>query len=225
MTIEDPIEYQVTGVGQMQVQPKIGLTFAAGLRSILRQDPDIVMIGEIRDLETAEIAIQASLTGHLVFATLHTNDALSSINRLQDMGVEPYLIASSLVMVQAQRLVRRLCPHCKAAKVPDAKDFEVLEVTADVFAGVTEIYEAVGCDQCMQTGFIGRIAIYEIATVSDNLRNAIHEGKGLLQMRKISRREGMKTLRGDGARHVARGITTVDEVLRVTRSDVEAIEA
>ena len=225
MTIEDPIEYQVEGVGQMQVQPKIGLDFAAGLRSILRQDPDIVMIGEIRDIETGEIAIQASLTGHLVFATLHTNDALSAIVRLQDMGVEPYLVASSLVMVQAQRLVRRLCPDCREARALSDADIKALEIDAAMVADVREVYEAKGCEQCMHTGFIGRVAIYEIAMVSDTLRHAIHEGKGILQLRKIAKKEGMKTLRADGARHVIKGITTVDEVLRVTRSDVEVIEA
>ncbi|MDX8406119.1 MAG: ATPase, T2SS/T4P/T4SS family, partial [Mariprofundus sp.] len=146
MTIEDPIEYQIDGVGQMQVQPKIGVSFATGLRSILRQDPDIVMIGEIRDLETAEIAIQASLTGHLVFATLHTNDALSAIVRLQDMGLEPYLVASSLTLVQAQRLVRRLCPHCRKACQPTADDWRLLESDPAKFIGVEQIYMAEGCD-------------------------------------------------------------------------------
>jgi len=218
MTIEDPIEYQIKGVGQMQVQPKIGLDFASGLRSILRQDPDIVMIGEIRDLETAEIAIQASLTGHLVFATLHTNDALSAIVRLQDMGVEPYLVASSLMMVQAQRLVRRLCPHCKQARAVRDDDWQVLEV-----AGVydkSELFEAVGCEYCMQTGFIGRIAVYEMLRVSEAMRNAIHDGKGLPALRRLAKKEQMLTLRQDGARHVAAGMTTVEEVLRVSTEGV-----
>jgi len=218
MTIEDPIEYQVQGVGQMQVQPKIGLTFASGLRSILRQDPDIVMIGEIRDLETAEIAIQASLTGHLVFATLHTNDALSAIVRLQDMGVEPYLVASSLVMVQAQRLVRRLCPHCKQPRDIATSDWQVLE--SEPLSHVTQIYEAVGCDHCMQTGFIGRIAIYEVVGISEAVRNAIHEGKGLPTLRRLAKQESLVTLRQDGARHVAAGTTTIEEVLRVSTEGV-----
>jgi len=220
MTIEDPIEYQLEGVGQMQVQQKIGLSFASGLRSILRQDPDIVMIGEIRDLETAEIAIQASLTGHLVFATLHTNDSLSAIVRLQDMGVEPYLVASSLTLVQAQRLVRRLCPHCRKPKAVSDTDWKVLDMQQADFADVETIYEAAGCDECMQTGYKGRVAIYEMTLISEAMRNLIHEGKNLQAARKQAKREGMLTLRQDGARHVALGVTTVDEVLRVTLEDV-----
>ena len=214
MTIEDPIEYQVQGVGQMQVQPKIGLDFASGLRSILRQDPDIVMIGEIRDLETAEIAIQASLTGHLVFATLHTNDALSAVVRLQDMGVEPYLVASSLNMVQAQRLVRRLCPHCKQQRSATERDWQTLESTSQ--DQPEYIYDAAGCDHCMHTGFQGRISIYEMLTISDAMRNAIHEGKGLPSLRRLACQEQLVTLRQDGARHVAAGTTTLEEVLRVS---------
>lgn len=217
MTIEDPIEYQVQGVGQMQVQPKIGLDFASGLRSILRQDPDIVMIGEIRDLETAEIAIQASLTGHLVFATLHTNDALSAIVRLQDMGVEPYLVASSLMMVQAQRLVRRLCPHCKQARAIRDDDSTILEME-DI--PVVDIFEAVGCERCMHTGFIGRIAIYEMLNISESIRNAIHDSKGLPALRRLAKKERMVTLRQDGARHVIAGKTTVEEILRVSTEGV-----
>lgn len=224
MTIEDPIEYQIEGVGQMQVQPKIGVTFAAGLRSILRQDPDIVMIGEIRDLETAEIAIQASLTGHLVFATLHTNDALSAILRLQDMGLEPYLVASSLNMVQAQRLVRRLCPHCRQQRPVTPEDWAMLEVKPGDYPDVIHIYDAKGCDQCMGTGYAGRIAIYEMARVSDSMRNAIHEGKGLPAMRRIAKKEHMVTLRQDVARHVAAGVTSIEEVLRVTMEEVVAVE-
>ncbi len=225
MTIEDPIEYQIEGVAQMQVQPKIGVSFAAGLRSILRQDPDIVMIGEIRDLETAEIAIQASLTGHLVFATLHTNDALSAIVRLQDMGIEPYLVASSLTMVQAQRLVRRLCPHCRSARPATKEDWQLLEAEAEEFAGVKEIHVATGCEQCMGTGYIGRVAIYEMTRISDAMRNAIHEGKGLPAMRRLARQERMVTLRRDGARHVAAGVTSIDEVLRVSLEDMVVLEA
>ncbi len=224
MTIEDPIEYQLGGVAQMQVQPKIGVDFAAGLRSILRQDPDIVMIGEIRDLETAEIAIQASLTGHLVLATLHTNDALSAIVRLQDMGVEPYLVASSLVMVQAQRLVRRLCEHCKTVRPLTDDDMRALEIKQEAFSGVFELYDARGCDHCMQTGFLGRVAIYEMAMISDAMRNAIHHGKGLPAMRKIAHKEGMKSLRQSGARHVLAGITTVDEVVRVSQEEMMVVE-
>ncbi len=219
LTIEDPIEYQLDGVGQMQVQPKIGLTFAAGLRSMLRQDPDIVMIGEMRDLETAEIAIQASLTGHLVLSTLHTNDALSSIMRLQDMGVEPYLVASSLLMVQAQRLVRRLCPHCRIAREAKESDWKVLDVDPSAFSAVEKLYIANGCEHCMQTGYLGRVGIFELCRISDALRNLIHDGKGLPALRRQARKEGIASLLQDGARHVAAGITSVDEVLRVTRQD------
>ncbi len=224
MTIEDPIEYQLAGVAQMQVRSKIGVNFATGLRAILRQDPDIVMIGEIRDLETAEIAIQASLTGHLVFSTLHTNDALSAIARLEDMGVEPYLLASSLVMVQAQRLVRRLCPHCKETEAVTADVLRALDVPAYLFDGVSHIYAAQGCEQCMMTGYMGRLAIYEMVWVSNTLREAIHEGEGLLKLRSIAQQDDMPTLRHDGARHIAAGLTTVDEVLRVSKQDVDVVD-
>ena len=220
MTIEDPIEYQLEGVGQMQVQPKIGVTFAAGLRSILRQDPDIVMIGEIRDLETAEIAIQASLTGHMVFATLHTNDALSAIVRLQDMGVEPYLVASSLVMAQAQRLVRRLCPHCKTPREPLAGEWETLDISSESMAETTVVYDAHGCEHCLNTGYVGRVAIYELMPITQAIRNAIHDGKGLPALRRLAAKEGAISLRQDGARHIASGVTTFDEVLMATRADV-----
>ncbi len=220
MTIEDPIEYQLEGVGQMQVQPKIGVTFAAGLRSILRQDPDIVMIGEIRDLETAEIAIQASLTGHMVFATLHTNDALSAVVRLQDMGVEPYLVASSLVMAQAQRLVRRLCEECKKPREVHEGEWETLDVSSRSMKETTVVYDACGCDACLNTGYIGRVAIYELIPITQSIRNAIHDGKGLPALRRISAKEGATSLRQDGARHIASGVTTFDEVLMATRADV-----
>jgi len=225
MTIEDPIEYQLASVAQMQVQPKIGLNFSTGLRSILRQDPDIVMIGEIRDLETAEIAIQASLTGHLVFATLHTNDALSAAIRLQDMGVEPYLLASSLMMVQAQRLIRRICPHCHTPRASTAEDAKVLEVGVDELPVGTTIYEPSSCERCMHTGFIGRIAIYEIFLITEALRNAIHGGLGWTELRHIAKQQGMRSLRQDGARHVYAGVSSVDEVLRVSSEEVIEVEA
>ncbi|MDQ6989740.1 MAG: ATPase, T2SS/T4P/T4SS family, partial [Mariprofundaceae bacterium] len=220
MTIEDPIEYQLEGVGQMQVQPKIGVTFSAGLRSILRQDPDIIMIGEIRDLETAEIAIQASLTGHMVFATLHTNDALSAIVRLQDMGVEPYLVASSLVMAQAQRLVRRLCEHCKMPRAVQSEEWQSLDVAAATMSDCSQVYDAKGCEHCLDTGYIGRVAIYELMPISQAMRSAIHDGVGLPQMRKLAMQAGAVTLRQDGARHIAAGVTSFDEVLMATRADV-----
>lgn len=224
MTIEDPIEYQLEGVGQMQVRPKIGVDFAAGLRSILRQDPDIVMIGEIRDLETAEIATQASLTGHLVLATLHTNDALSAIMRLQDMGVEPFLVASSLIMVQAQRLVRRLCMHCRVSRAPTAADWQALGADPRHYSEVEHIYDAVGCDTCMHTGFRGRVAIYEMTSISEEMRQLIHDSAGLLAMKNLARKEGMMNLRQDGVRHVVAGVTTVDEVIRVSRQESVVLE-
>ncbi|MFQ5518983.1 MAG: GspE/PulE family protein, partial [Mariprofundus sp.] len=177
------------------------------------------MIGEIRDLETAEIAIQASLTGHLVLATLHTNDALSAILRLQDMGLEPYLVASSLTMVQAQRLVRRLCPQCKQPRAVNDEDWRMLEVSGKNFEAVASVYDAKGCDACMGTGYSGRVAIYEMTRISDAMRNAIHDGKGLPAMRRLAKKEAMDSLRQDGARHVAAGVTTVDEVLRVTMEE------
>jgi type II secretory ATPase GspE/PulE/Tfp pilus assembly ATPase PilB-like protein len=183
------------------------------------------MIGEIRDLETAKIAIQASLTGHLVFATLHTNDALSAIVRLQDMGVEPYLVASSLVMAQAQRLVRRLCEHCKSPRSITDDDRQALEIEGNGYSDDSELYEACGCDHCMHTGFLGRVAIYEMAIISDAMRNAIHHSKGLPALRRIARKEGMKSLRQDGARHVLAGVTTVDEVVRVSQEEMMVVEA
>lgn len=225
LTIEDPIEYQLDGVGQMQAQPKIGVTFAAGLRSILRQDPDVVMVGEIRDLETAEIAVQASLTGHLVFSTLHTNDALSAIVRLQDMGIESYLIASSLVMVQAQRLVRKLCPDCKKCRELDGSDIKVLGLSNGVMQEGDNVYDATGCDHCMDTGYYGRIGVYESILISDVMRQAVQDGKGLPTLRKIAAKEQMYTLRQDGVRHVKAGVTSIDEVLRVSRMDYEVVEA
>jgi len=225
LTIEDPIEYKLDGVGQMQVQARTGLTFAKGLRSILRQDPDIMMVGEIRDLETAEIAIQASLTGHLVFSTLHTNDALSSIGRMQDMGVEPYLVASSLIMVQAQRLVRVLCPHCKQERQPHVEDWQALGVDAGNYAEVGCLYTAAGCERCMGTGYHGRIGIFEMVMVSDEMREAIHNNAGLPALRRLAAKAGVQTLRQDAARHVATGITSVDEALRVTRETSVVVQA
>jgi len=222
LTIEDPVEYQLEHVGQMQVQPKIGLTFASGLRSILRQDPDIIMIGEIRDLETAEIAIQASLTGHMVLSTLHTNDALSAIVRLRDMGVDAYLIASSLAMVQAQRLVRKLCPDCKQCRPPQGDELSALELSQGV--KVETVCEPVGCDSCLHTGYKGRIGIFEMVPVSEPLRQVIHDGAGLPKLRQLAKQEGMLSLRQDGARHVAAGETSIDEVLRVTRSDEVVVQ-
>ncbi|HVM62790.1 MAG TPA: GspE/PulE family protein [Verrucomicrobiae bacterium] len=213
ITIEDPVEYQLKGVNQIQVSEKAGLTFARGLRSILRHDPDVILIGEIRDQETAQIAVQASLTGHLVFSTLHTNDAPGALTRLVDMGVEPYLVASSLEAVLAQRLVRVLCTHCKEEdRSPAAQAFKVrLGIPADV-----PIYRSVGCRECRNTGFHGRHAIFEWMDTDEEIRRLILTNASSDQLRDAARRKGMRTLAEDGWRLVQRGITTVEEVLSVT---------
>jgi general secretion pathway protein E/type IV pilus assembly protein PilB len=215
ITIEDPVEYQLKGVNQIQVNEKSGLTFARGLRSILRHDPDVILIGEIRDAETAQIAVQASLTGHLVFSTLHTNDAPGALTRLVDMGVEPYLVASSLEAVLAQRLVRVLCKHCKQ---PDnsgtAQAFKVkLGIPAE-----TTIYKSVGCRECRNTGFFGRHAIFEWMDTDENIRRLILENASTDLISAAARKGGMRTLAEDGWRLVAAGVTTVEEVLSVTTS-------
>lgn len=207
MTVEDPVEYHLDGVGQTQVNARIDMSFAKALRAILRQDPDVVMIGEIRDLETAQIAVQASLTGHLVLATLHTNDAASAITRLTDMGVEPFLLASSLLGVMAQRLVRRLCPHCKSPH-PLALDDEPATVH----------YRAVGCPACGGHGYRGRYGVYEFLTVDDTLQKLIHDRASEAELRGHALSCGMRSLRDDGLRWVRAGETSVEEILRVTRS-------
>ena len=213
ITIEDPVEYQLKGVNQIQVSEKSGLTFARGLRSILRHDPDVVLIGEIRDQETAQIAVQASLTGHLVFSTLHTNDAAGALTRLVDMGVEPYLVASSLEAVLAQRLVRLLCPHCKQVDTtPEARDYKLkIGIKPDV-----KVYRAVGCRECRQTGYHGRRAIFEWMDSSSEIRSLILKNSSSDAIRESARRAGMKTLAEDGRRLVEQGITTIEEVLSVT---------
>jgi general secretion pathway protein E/type IV pilus assembly protein PilB len=213
ITIEDPVEYQLKGVNQIQVSEKSGLTFARGLRSILRHDPDVVLIGEIRDQETAQIAVQASLTGHLVFSTLHTNDAPGAVTRLVDMGVEPYLVASSLEAVLAQRLVRVLCKHCKE---PDnAPTAQALKEKIGIPANAV-IYKSVGCRECRNTGFFGRQAIFEWMDSDSEIRQLVLKGASSDQIRDAARRQGMKTLAEDGWRLVRMGLTTVEEVLSVT---------
>ncbi|MFM8334372.1 MAG: GspE/PulE family protein, partial [Opitutaceae bacterium] len=213
VTIEDPIEYQLKGVNQIQVSEKSGLTFARGLRSILRHDPDVILIGEIRDQETAQIAVQASLTGHLVFSTLHTNDAPGALTRLVDMGVEPYLVASSLEAVLAQRLVRLLCPKCKAVDdSPAARTYKVrLGIPAD-----SVIYKSVGCRDCRGTGFHGRQAIFEWMDTNNEIRQLILRNGSTDLIRDAARRAGMTTLAEDGRRLVREGSTTIEEVLSVT---------
>jgi general secretion pathway protein E len=217
ITIEDPIEYQMDGVGQIQVNPKIDLTFAAGLRSIVRQDPDVILIGEIRDRETAEIAIQSSLTGHLVFSTLHTNDAASAVTRLIDMGIEPFLVTSSVIAIIAQRLVRVLCPHCKEVYVPDKESLTNLGLEKSVLKNNT-FYRKKGCNLCMQTGFRGRTAIFEIMIVDDEIKRLILKTSDANQINELALKQGMITLQKDGILKVMKGITTAEEVLRVTRS-------
>ncbi len=213
VTIEDPVEYQLKGVNQIQVSEKSGLTFARGLRSILRHDPDVILIGEIRDQETAQIAVQASLTGHLVFSTLHTNDAAGALTRLVDMGVEPYLVASSLEAVLAQRLIRLLCPHCKA--VDDSPTARTYKARIGIPAAAV-IYKAVGCRECRHTGFHGRRAIFEWMDSSNEIRQLILKNASTDAIRESARRAGMTTLAEDGRRLVAEGVTTIEEVLSVT---------
>jgi general secretion pathway protein E/type IV pilus assembly protein PilB len=213
ITIEDPIEYQLKGVNQIQVNEKSGLTFARGLRSILRHDPDVILIGEIRDHETAQIAVQASLTGHLVFSTLHTNDAAGAITRLVDMGVEPYLVASSLEAVLAQRLVRLLCPHCKA--VDDTPIAAAYRTRVGIPPSVT-IYRAVGCRECRQTGYFGRRAIFEWMDTNSEIRELMLKNGSTDAIRDAACRAGMTTLADDGARLVKAGVTTIEEVMSVT---------
>jgi len=213
ITVEDPVEYQLKGVNQIQVNEKSGLTFSRGLRSILRHDPDVILIGEIRDAETAQIAVQASLTGHLVFSTLHTNDAPGALTRLVDMGVEPYLVASSLEAVLAQRLVRVLCPHCK--QVDNSATAQAFKVKLGIPADTT-IYKSIGCRECRNTGFFGRHAIFEWMDTDEEIRQLILKSSSTDQIRAAARKAGMRTLAEDGWRLVAAGVTTVEEVLSVT---------
>jgi len=215
ITIEDPVEYQLKGISQIQVNPKIDLTFARGLRSIVRQDPDVILVGEIRDHETAEIAIQSSLTGHLVFSTLHTNDSASAITRLVDIGVEPFLISSAVSAVIAQRLVRVLCDHCKEAYKPDMA-LQTLGVRPDRLSKYT-FYRAKGCDQCFHTGYRGRIGIFEILMMGYKLKTLIQHTFDSFQIKQEALKLGLVTLRRDGIEKVLRGITTIEEVVRVTQ--------
>jgi len=216
LTVEDPVEYQLKGVNQIPVKPEIGLSFATGLRHIVRQDPDVILVGEIRDLETVDIAIQAALTGHMVFSTLHTNDAPGAIPRLQDMGAEPYLIASVLEGVLAQRLVRRICQACRTPETPSAADIEALGVEAP--PGVT-LYRGLGCDECRNTGYRGRTAIYELFTITEDVRSLILRRASSREIRRLAVEAGMTTLRMDGWSRACEGVTTVEEVLRVTQED------
>lgn len=219
ITIEDPVEYQLPGIGQIQVNPKINLTFANGLRSIVRQDPDIILVGEMRDLETAEIAIQASLTGHLVFSTLHTNDAAGAITRLVDMGVEPYLVSSSVVGIMAQRLVRQICPHCRESYKPRGEALRGIGLKISDVPG-SKLYRGRGCEKCFHSGYMGRTGIFEIMLMDDDIRRMIVERTETGIIKKAALGKGMLNLRMDGARKAAEGITTIDEVIRVTQEDI-----
>jgi general secretion pathway protein E len=219
LTIEDPVEQRINGIGQVQVNNKIGLTFAAGLRAFLRQDPEIIMVGEIRDQETAELAIQASLTGHLVLSTLHTNDSAGAFPRLIDMNVEPFLIATSIIGVIAQRLVRVLCPHCKAPHTPSAFEMESLGLTPAQLEGA-RICKAMGCEKCNQKGYMGRTAIGELLVVNDEVRSLILQRKDGNTIRKLALAKGMKTFREHGIQKVLAGITTIEEVLTNTQLDL-----
>lgn len=215
LTVEDPIEYDLVGIGQTQVNNKIEMTFAKGLRAMLRQDPDVVMVGEIRDLETAQIAIQASLTGHLVLSTLHTNSAIGAITRLDDMGVEPFLLASSLTAVLAQRLIRLLCKHCKTEVVASASQCSILGLPQD---SPPKLYQPVGCENCRQTGYSGRSGVYELIVIDETLRTMIHDRIAEQDMRKYARTLFF-SLRQDGYGRVLKGDTSLEEILRVTNED------
>jgi general secretion pathway protein E len=215
LTVEDPIEYNLEGIGQTQVNSKADMTFARGLRAMLRQDPDVVMVGEIRDRETAEIAVQASLTGHLVLSTLHTNSAVGAITRLRDMGIEPFLLASSMLGILAQRLVRVLCDECKTPYQPSAREREVLELSDDT---TVKLFHAVGCPQCNETGYKGRTGIYELLPINETVRQLIHTEAAeetILQ----AMRPQYPSIRHDGRRCVLAGMTTLEEVLRVTQEE------
>jgi type IV pilus assembly protein PilB len=218
MTAEDPVEFNIKGINQVQIRENIGLTFAAALRSFLRQDPDVIMVGEIRDFETAEIAVKAALTGHLVLSTLHTNDAPSAITRLLNMGIEPFLVASSAILILAQRLLRRICAHCKAELVVPAEALIDVGLTPEQAVSLA-CYKGNGCEVCSGTGYKGRIAIYEVMTVSPDLRDIVLRGGSALEIKRGAIQDGMRTLRMSGLEKLKEGITTIEEVLRVTFKD------
>ena len=218
MTVEDPIEYQLEGISQMQVASKKGVTFVNALRHVLRQDPDVIMVGEVRDAETARMAIQSSLTGHLVFSTLHTNDSAGAISRLLDLGVEPYLVSSSLIAIMAQRLLRRVCPDCKKEYKPTTR--ELRDLGLGDLPSQAQFYIGTGCDKCFQTGYRGRTGIYELMLISEEIQNLIYQRTSAGAIKKVSLDAGLQTLRMDGTRKVLAGITTISEVLRVTQADV-----
>lgn len=222
MTLEDPVEYKLAGISQVQVKPAIGLTFAAGLRSFLRQDPDVILVGEVRDNETAEACLKAALTGHLVLSTLHTNEALGAVPRLIDMGMEPFLLASSLALVAAQRLVRILCPYCKVPHIPDPSTLQRIIKEGHLNPhdqNSWTFFKSVGCPKCFGTGFMGRRAIYEVYRMTEEMRNIIYKTQDLVELKRAAERSGSLNLRANGWYKVIRGQTTVDEILSITTSD------
>jgi len=226
MTIEDPIEYQLEGISQMQVASKKGMTFATSLRHVLRQDPDVIMVGEVRDIETARMAIQSSLTGHLVFSTLHTNDSAGAVSRLLDLGVEPYLASSSLIAIMAQRLVRRVCPDCRQPYEPTGHELRELGLlsagsgSSDMEQNGSGFFVGAGCDRCFQTGYRGRTGVYELMLINEEIQDLIYRRESAGTIKKVSLDAGLQTLRMDGARKVLAGTTTIAEVIRVTQADV-----
>jgi general secretion pathway protein E/type IV pilus assembly protein PilB len=219
ITVEEPIEYQMNGINQVQVNSDVGMTFPVALRSILRQAPNVIMIGEIRDLETATIATNASLTGHLVFSTLHTNDAPSAVARLVDIGVQPFLVASSVRAIMAQRLVRRLCPNCRQPGELSETELRALNLEPRQLADA-QIMKPIGCEECRQTGYKGRMGIFEIFVIDDNVRHMINNRRSTLMLRQRARELGMRTLREDGVRKVLGGMTSAEEVISITLGDV-----
>jgi len=222
LTVEDPIEYFIDGIGQTQVNGKVDMTFARGLRAILRQDPDVVMVGEIRDLETASIAVQASLTGHMVFSTLHTNTAVGAITRMRDMGVEPFLLSSSLVAVIAQRLVRVLCDECRVSHTASSVEFDQIK-NVQIGKQLSEppmVYSPGSCSACNNTGYSGRTGIYELITIDETMRSMIHDIGAEQELEKYAHQKAA-SIRQDGIRLVLEGVTTLEEVMRVTKEDVE----
>jgi general secretion pathway protein E len=220
ITIEDPIEYQLEGISQIQVASKKGMTFATSLRHVLRQDPDVIMVGEVRDIETARMAIQSSLTGHLVFSTLHTNDSAGAVSRLLDLGVEPYLVSSSLIAIIAQRLVRKVCQECKEPIEPSEHELRELGLADEAAAHEGKFFVGKGCDKCFQTGYRGRTGIYEMMMISQDVQNLIYARESAGTIKRHALNSGLQTLRMDGARKVLAGITTIAEVLRVTQTDI-----
>jgi general secretion pathway protein E/type IV pilus assembly protein PilB len=218
ITVEDPVEYQLNGINQVQVNAEINLTFAAALRSILRQAPNIIMIGEIRDLETANIAVQSALTGHLVFSTLHTNDAPSAVTRIVDIGVKPFLVASAVKAIMAQRLIRKVCSKCRQPYTPTDYEMQTLKLNPEELKNAT-IYRGAGCNECSRTGYRGRMGIYEIFQVDDDVRRLIYEKVPATVIRARARELGMRTLREDGVRKIMAGITTPEEVISITQGD------